>query len=329
MKHICTSHVGSFPLEYSEERELKVFNDMIDIGLDYPPVPQLRSFIDMFLEPLARQALLRKSRGLYIAVKNISIESMIIDLPEYKLISNIIPKIKGKVKEVRACITGPFTLASYIFYSESIPSIDIMNSMLRDKEYVLSFLTSYVARIVEEVSKLGYNYINIDEPVLSVIIGTRRLLFNYTIEEITNALDMLFERAKHVKIRGIHVCARLPKLLKEVLLRTNNINLLDHEHYDNRKNFEFYSYEDLDSSGKYIAVGVISSKKPIVENINEIKSLIIKSWNLYRDRLLMVKPDCGFRGLRGVLGDEFKEYELCLRKLKVLVEAVRQVREEF
>ena len=328
MSRISTSHVGSFPLDYSEESEVRIFNDMVNLGIDYPPVPQLRNFIEIFLDPLVEQGFLRKEKGLYIVVREAKGEAEALEIPEYKIISSLTPKVKDKVKGVKACITGPFTLASYIFLGEVVTA-DIMNSVLRDKNYVLSFLVPYVAKVANSLAKLGYDYINIDEPVLSVMVGARRILFNYTREEIVNALDTIFEKIGYIKIRGIHVCARLPKLLKPILLSTEYINLLDHEHYDTRENLKFYTYEDLESSDKHIAVGVLSSKKPKVEDIKEVKEMIITGWNLYRDRLLIVKPDCGFKGLKGSLGDEAKEYELSLMKLKVLVEAVEQVNSEL
>jgi len=330
LSRISTSHVGSFPLDYSEENEVRIFNDMINLGIDYPPVPQLRNFIKIFLDPLVEQGFLRREKGLYIVVREAKGEgeAEALEIPEYKIISNLIPKVKNKVKGVKACITGPFTLASYIFPRE-VATADMMNSILRDKNYILSFLVPYIAKVADSLAKLGYDYINIDEPVLSVIVGARRILFNYTSEEIANALDTIFEKIKHIKIRGIHVCARLPKLLKPILLSTKYINLLDHEHFDTRENLKFYTYEDLESNDKHIAVGVLSSKKPKVEDIKEVKEMIITSWNLYRDRLLIVKPDCGFKGLKGSLGDETKEYDLSLMKLKVLIEAVKQVSSEL
>ena len=43
-----TSHVGSFPLQNLR----KVMVDLYEIGLDVPPCPQMRDFVEIYIKPL-------------------------------------------------------------------------------------------------------------------------------------------------------------------------------------------------------------------------------------------------------------------------------------
>ncbi|MCC6058334.1 MAG: methionine synthase, partial [Desulfurococcaceae archaeon] len=60
-----TSHVGSFPLDYSYDNVKRAVLDMNRIGVDVPPYPQLRNFVEIYLKPLEDAGCLRSSRGVY------------------------------------------------------------------------------------------------------------------------------------------------------------------------------------------------------------------------------------------------------------------------
>jgi len=62
-----SSHVGSFPLSYSDENIKRIINDMAKIGLDVPPYPQLRSFIEIYLQPLEIHGVVYRNRGIFFS----------------------------------------------------------------------------------------------------------------------------------------------------------------------------------------------------------------------------------------------------------------------
>ena len=53
MDNPFTTVVGSWPLSNTHENMVKIFNDLIQIGIDYPCYPQLTSMISQFLSPLS------------------------------------------------------------------------------------------------------------------------------------------------------------------------------------------------------------------------------------------------------------------------------------
>lgn len=310
---IYSSHVGSFPLEYSSKNVLKVFKDMVNIGIDIIPYPQLRDFVKMFLEPLTETGFLSKYEDIYVwNGKRLDVFPK--SFPrEISFISEICKKY-GKKILLRAPVTGAFTLASQIYLDKE--NVSLFNSLLKNRDIVLEDLSRYVKSIINNLIKLGYYLIIIDEPVLSMMVGGRRILFNYKAMNIIKYYNFLAERCS--KMIGTHVCGIISPRLAEILLETD-LDILDHEYKDSPENFKTYSFKMLEENDKYIAVGCLSSKNSRIESVEEILRYINKAYKLYGERLYMVKGDCGFRGLKGFPN----AYDISISKLRNLVLALK------
>lgn len=313
-----TTHVGSFPLEYCKENVIKVFYDMIKIGIDYPPYPQLRDFIRVFLNPLIESNIIREEKSKYIL--NIPIQENFqlptsIKIDEAEIITKEIDLDKLKFKEVRGCVTGLFTLSSQIQLTQR--GAGLSSTLLSNKYLVLKYMVKFVRSYVEYLhDKLKFKFIVIDEPILSLMMGAKKILFEYSIEELIEALNTILYG---IEFAGIHVCGTIPPLLKEVLLNTKSIKVLDHEFKDTPRNINTYTREDLEKYDKYISFGCVSSKNPIIESEEEIMHLVNEGLNKFGSRLLMIKPDCGFRSLLDMSRDPNKAYEIAMEKLKRIV----------
>jgi len=295
---------------------------MVSIGIDYPPYPQLRGFIDIFLQPLLEQRIIGKRGEFYFLLQEEPVE---IDVKEYIpeesiIVTNLVStKSISNIKGLRAPITGPFTLASKIFIKR--PSF--MNSLLSRKKQTLEFMVDLARSFALTFKKFGYDFLVLDEPILGTIVGVKRLLFNYKPEDILSGLDRVFEGL--YTLRGIHVCGRISKGLVEILLNLENIEVLDHEFADSPENLRNYDVEVLESHDKFIAFGCLSSKKAIVERKEEILSLVKSGLSRYGRRLLMIKPDCGLGGLRGATSNPILDYKIAIDKLRRIVEVAREV----
>ncbi|RLE54879.1 MAG: hypothetical protein DRJ40_09890 [Thermoprotei archaeon] len=321
-----TTHVGSFPLDFTRDNVLRVFHDMINIGIDYPPYPQLRNFIKIFLDPLVDIHVLKLVNSKYVI--NISLSELknlplpAVRLEEAEIVASIVKKERICVEAIRGCVTGPFTLASEIQISER-ETRGLFTSALSSKDFVLKYMTRIVREFVTYLHDvLGFKFIVIDEPVLSVIVGSRRILFDYTIEEISKCLD---EVLQGVELAGVHVCGRVPPLLKDVLLSTRYVKVLDHEFKDNPKNLTVYTKDELEKYDKFISFGCVSSRKPVIESVEEIMDVVKRGIDTFGSRLLMIKPDCGFRGLAGFFENKEKAYEVAIEKLRRIVEVKRRL----
>ena len=176
-------------------------------------------------------------------------------------------------------------------------------------------LADYVYILAYNMVDLGYEYVVVDEPMLSVIVGTKRIMFDYTADDI---IDVLNRIAKRINIdMGIHVCGKISGLLSETLAQTE-FKILDHEFAATPSNFRTITRRVLEDNDKFISIGVISSSDPHIEGIEGVRRLILKGVEQYGiEHIAFVKPDCGFRGLKGKL-DEEEAYKVSLEKLRIL-----------
>jgi len=318
--YIYTTHVGSFPLNYSEETVKRILIDLSNIEIDFLGYPQLRDFVEMYLEPLLETGALSKVRvGFKVSdwkVLREGIEKETLTVKEAELMKEMYEKRVIRPLALKGSVTGPFTLASKIYTSAGY---SISASLLKNREVVKEVLANLVASYVRGLERLNYSMVVIDEPILSLIVG-KRILFSYREEDIVEIINEVLTGVK-IKYRGIHVCGRLSPLLVKILLKLD-LEVLDHEHKDIPENLSAYSRRDLELNEKFLALGVISSKNPRVESIEEIKEAIKMGINSFGDRLLFVKPDCGFRGLK-VSNKEEEMYRVSLDKLRNLVNAVK------
>lgn len=324
-EYMYTTHVGSFPLEYSEENVIKVFHDMVNIGIDYPPYPQLRDFIRIFLKPLIESNIIREEGRKFILIKHfgeISLSSINVKIEEAEIVTEKARLKNMGFKAIRGCVTGPFTLSSQIYLT--LEETGLSATLLKDKSTVLNYMIEIIRKYVEYLyRRLNFKFIVIDEPMLSFMVGVKKVLFDYKIEEIIKALNKILHG---IEIAGIHVCGIIPPLLKEVLLNTETIKVLDHEFKDTPRNLNVYLKEELEEYDKYISLGCVSSKNPIIESEEEIMHLVNEGLNKFGSRLLMIKPDCGFRTLLDVSRNPNKAYEIAIEKLKRVINVSSKLR---
>ncbi len=319
---VYTTHVGSFPLDYSVDNVLRILDDLKNIGIDYPPYPQLRDFTKMFLEILVETGSLTKYNNVFIATDRREMPK------EFKVVEAEVAiefyRENNLFKGLRAPVTGPFTLASKIFVDKAPRSRDLGSSILTNKGYTLEFLVDFVKEVVNYMARLGYGLIVIDEPILSVIVGRKRILYGYRVSDFVEAFDRIFKGIASSVWTGVHVCGRIPPLVKEILLETSSVKILDHEFKENPRNFEAYSMRELDRYDKYLAVGVVSNHDPCVESLDEVREFVLKARSVYGERLLFIKPDCGFGPLKGFL-PSIEAYRVAIEKLYRIVVVCREV----
>lgn len=317
-----TSHVGSFPLDYSRENVLRIARDLYRIGIDAPPYPQMRSFIDIYLDPLVKIGVLtKKNTGFFI---NTSVEELAEikpprpRIPEAEDLVEYVREKKVFFKWLRAPVTGVFTLASRIYVGDSI---GIENSLLPKLHVVKDFFIEYARSFIKYLTSLGYNIVFIDEPVLGVIVGGKRILYGLTEDEVIDIIDEVL--GVWSRETGIHVCGRISRKLFGILVKTNRLKFLNFEFHDNPKNIESIDKSLLEKHDKLIAPGIASAKKPVVEDTRELLSILTRVYEASRGRIDMVSADCGFAGLRNTLSSQEEEYRVSINKLKNIVMAVK------
>jgi len=321
---LATADVGSLPIadDFDGDRTNvdRAILDKISVGLDYPCYPQLPGSasnpMDMglqFLIPLSKVEPRIQIRGEDAALLSDEIrppsDPMGMERAEYyvKFLREheLVPRVKG----VKACVTGPFTLASYLNRKS-------LMTCGASKPGVVKALAQILSRSCKQLSELGFNLINIDEPFLSVMLG-RKVLFSYDERFVVEMLNVLIKEIWGIS--AVHVCGTVTPLVRKVLLESE-ADVIDHEFAGAPANLHAYTRDDLERSGKFLAYGCVSSVKPQVETVEEISESLSNALKIFGPRIL-VKPDCGFGGMLGMPD----AYGLVLKKLENMVKAARMV----
>ncbi|MEM3014101.1 MAG: hypothetical protein QXI71_05660 [Candidatus Bathyarchaeia archaeon] len=309
-------------MDDSESNREKCIEDQLKLGLDFPSYPQLTEMGPQFLGEIVKYGSgiqLEKTRY-KMSSKKIEYEGPPIGLEPFfwtkKYLQN---KGLAETVHLKVPITGPFTLASYI---EIKTGVFPFNSAAADLDIVRQ-VADILAKSCEEASK-NANMISIDEPILSVLVGTRTT-FGYKEEDIINVLNAFKESCKG-RIVGTHICGRISPKLVDILLDTE-FDYLSHEFCDIPQNMKVYSPEKVKKKEKTLSVGCVSTKNPRIESVDEILG-VMKQFREYSDSVIFT-PDCGFRKL--LVGNLTKDeaYEISLRKIRNMVEALGKFRASF
>ena len=314
---IFTSVIGSFTLNDSESNRKRCVEDQLAISLDFPAYPQLTEMGPQFLNDLVKHdsgIQLEKSRY-KLSRKTIEYNGPPLGLEPFFWGEKYLQK-KGLTSKVslKAPITGPFTLASYIKIKQGMFPFNTAASDLNLVRQIAEILT----KSCEAASKTA-SIISIDEPILSVLVGAKTA-FGYQEKDIISIYDN-FKKSCGGKIVGTHICGRISPKLAGILLETE-LDFLSHEFYDMPQNIKIYSPEKIREKEKMLSVGCLSTKNPRIESPEEIFRLM-KQFSDYKEALIFT-PDCGFRKL--LLGNlDIKEaYEISLFKLRNMVEALKK-----
>lgn len=320
MHRVRVSHVGSFPFKPEPDVVDIIVRGYLDAGVEAPSYPQLRNFIDMFLEPLVKEGLLEYMNGMYrIRDLNLFENARWLQAEpwEARLFAK---KAKGVFQYMRAPVTGAYTLASSIVLN---PSAEGYTATALADRRVVDVLADYVENTLRYLEKLGFNVLFIDEPMLSVIVGSKKILLGYKREDIMNYLNNVFSdtKAEH----GLHVCGRISGLLFEILVSVENLSIINFEFYGFRENLKVVNRELLEAYSKKLSPGIASSKSLTVEPLEELVTILIDVVSkVGYTNIDLVSADDGFGGLRGAASEE-ELVRICFAKLRRIREAVNTV----
>jgi methionine synthase II (cobalamin-independent) len=337
MDNLSTTVVGSWPLNNCNENMVRIFNDLIQIGIDYPCYPQLISMISQFLSPLSKEITqLEEINNKFYLSDDFKIPKNLVALEYGEFINNFFnkrPELSKQIKGTKACLTGPITLASEIILKGEIAKDLKPRIFTEPRAVMIDWIVEKLAEIMKQLGKaynnMGIDIISMDEPLLGILIG-RKVLFHS--EDFI--LEILNKSISEIKsLSSIHVCGRISPKCRDILLQTE-VNILDHEFRTNEENFEIFQKEHLTNTDKLLALGTVKSKfLPIegyeiydyVEGINSLEAYIRKAIKQYNKENLLIKPDCGFLPLRDTFGEK-NGYEIVIRKLKNMIQALKRVK---
>jgi 5-methyltetrahydropteroyltriglutamate--homocysteine methyltransferase len=199
-------------------------------------------------------------------------------------------------KPMKGMLTGPYTICDWSF-----------NQYYPDRRELVLALAKEMHQEVVDLEKAGAEYIQIDEPAIS----TRP-------DEIELAIEAMKVVTEGIGTKTIsHICYGDFTLIYPRILHLA-VDQLDLEFANsNFANLEIFEHPKFT---KEIAVGVLDVHSHIIEKKDEVKENIKKALDVFPIEKVYIDPDCGLKT---------RTPEEAKGKLKVMVEAVREIKEEL
>ncbi len=199
-------------------------------------------------------------------------------------------------KPVKGMLTGPYTMCDWSF-----------NEYYPDRRSLVLALAAEIHKDVVDLEKAGAKYIQIDEPAIS----TRP-------DEIDLAIEAMKIVTEGVKAKTIsHICygdftAMYPRILDLA------VEQLDLEFANgNFTNLDIFKTPPFT---KEVAVGVVDAHSHVIEKKEQVKEGIKKALKVFPAEKVYIDPDCGLKT---------RTWEEAEAKLRIMVQAVREVKEEL
>ena len=199
-------------------------------------------------------------------------------------------------KPVKGMLTGPYTMCDWSF-----------NEYYPDRRALVLALAHQIHKEVVDLEKAGARYIQIDEPAIS----TRP-------DEIELAIEAMKIVTDGIKSKTIsHICYGDFKIFYPRILDLA-VDQLDLEFANsNFANLEIFKQPPF---SKEIAVGVLDVHSHVIEKKDEVKENIRKALQVFPIEKVYIDPDCGLKT---------RTPEEAEAKLKIMIDAVREIREEL
>ena len=198
-------------------------------------------------------------------------------------------------KPVKGMLTGPYTMMDWSF--------DEYYGSRRESALALAEVINKEAKDLEEA---GAKYIQIDEPAISV-----------RPEELDLAISALKVATAGLKAKTItHICYGRFELIYPQMLKLP-VDQIDLEM--SNSGYDMLSIFQKNPFTKEIGLGVLDVHSHRVETRETVKNRIKSAMEVIPLEQIYVDPDCGLKT---------RTREEIVAKLKVMVQAVKEIREE-
>jgi len=340
------SHSGDGLTRYFEETVVTSFIDKVKTDIDIPNYPQFRDMNKMFFKMING---VEQSKTGYTQTNVLSVNTEKSQIPEIVAIKKNSEKIYERIRtpyEAKICVTGPYTLSSFLAYRTSETFTNLGN---------------VISQIIENnvfSEKYGkISLVTIDEPIFGLSDDSLVEYGSDGREHLKKAWESIFQK---VVSKGAQTCLHLHSTADRLFWEIEALNIVeshvDDPLYQMKKTKEF-----LEATDKFLkaSICVVDFDKLIRENVISacqqkldelaVNQRVAETWKrilnkqlkpeifledveLMRERLikivdqfgaervLYVGPECGLKG--------FPTYECALECLRRVSEAVKMYREK-
>ena len=199
-------------------------------------------------------------------------------------------------KPVKGMLTGPYTMVDWSFdeyYGDRVQAVLDMAAVLHEEAV--------------ELDKAGARYIQVDEPAASTRLDEMDL--------VSRGLSVVTQGLKAKTIT--HICyGDFARAVDQIL--TLPVDQLDIETANSGYDLlELFRHKRFD---KELAMGVVDVHNHRIESVDEVVAGIRRGLEVVPPERLYIDPDCGLKT---------RTWDEAEAKLRVMVQAVRQVRREL
>ena len=331
--------------KFFEKKVLEGLLNKIRVGLEVPNFPQFRDMNEMFLSMIDG---VERIKGGYLETDIPSVKKDRSCIPEVMVIekhSQAIREKKGAPFEMRICVTGPYTLASFFPYKQAD---------------IFSKLGNVVSQIAENSifnNKNGrVSLVSVDEPVFGLQDDALIDFGSEGRENLLSAWESIFHK---IKSKNIKTMIHLHNTANPLFWDAPSLDVIE-SHVEDPLIKTKKTGELLESKDKFLkaslavndfdvlikkAIAAASPKKLSESDLNEriadawtnikhgrtnpetfletvdlMKSRLVKAAERFgAERILYAGPECGLKG--------YPTYETaveCLRRVSTAVESFRK-----
>ncbi|UCE95226.1 MAG: hypothetical protein JSV51_05675 [Candidatus Bathyarchaeota archaeon] len=315
-----------------EDVIVNTFIDKLKAGIMVPAFPQFRDMNQMFLSTF--EGMKRIDEG-YIETGCLTLKQKHEKILEVAIIERNVERIHAEIGnsfQLKVCITGPYTLASFFPYRNS----QTFNQLGQ-------VLSEILEKTIFSVKQCKISMISIDEPLFGLVDdslidkgaeGREALLLAWesitsrarsrkieTCMHLHNTSDDLFWKVKSLRVLESHINdpiyemkATRQRLDEEDKYLKASIAISDFDHLIRRKLGSDTPDEAIAKAWKDILKG-IGTPEVFFENIEVLKKRLMRVIEHFGiERVKLAGPECGLRG--------FPTYALAIEYLRHVSKAV-------
>jgi 5-methyltetrahydropteroyltriglutamate--homocysteine methyltransferase len=321
--------------EFFENQIVATFLDKLRVGVEVPAYPQFRDMSKMFLSLLEG---LEETEDGYLETGNITVPSNRSIIPEFKALYRNLDLIETQTLgsfQLRVCITGPYTLASFIRYRNSATYKNLGQA-----------LSQIVDKNIFSGKRSCVVLVSIDEPLFGIIDDPLIERGTDGRENLLSAWESIAKRARNRKTESCihlhstsddlfweiepltiveshvgdplyemkttkHLLEKRDKMLKASIAISDFDQLIANERGS-------ASYSAVADAWRSMSMGGLNADT-FLESVDDMRKRLLKITDFFGvERVRLAGPECGLRG--------FPTYESALQCLKRSSDAIESMK---
>jgi len=325
---------------FFENKLVSAFIDKAKAGINLPNYPQFRDMTQMFIDMIEG---LVKVNGGYMETGTLTVKAGKGLIPEAQAINNRSKDIHEKLGhplKLRMCITGPYTISSFLAYKDK-------NTFTRLGNVLAQIIDANIFNGKHGSVKL----VSVDDPVFGFVDDP---LLDHGSEGRENLLKAWETIMQKIRAKGAQTCLHLHNTSDELFWQAESLNMIE-SHVNDQLYQAKRTEEQLETTDKFLKASIavtdfdqLIRDHIVAENstLNEtaINEKIAETWTginagkvkpitfldsvevmkqrlkqiierFGENRILYAGPECGMKGL--------PTYELAIEYLRKISEATR------